>query len=157
MTRREGGREGDREGERGREGGREREKGGRYSAIQGPFEKGKFPPSGRLGCKMERKERQERRQQRIFLPLLQPPFHCLLPSLPLHPLLPTSFPATFVFHCFHPFSAQQSAAARDHCSAKTWRICPRGGALFSAPLSRFRFGERGRERYREREKERENE
>ena len=72
--------------------------------------------AGKRGCKMERKESKEgRKEGESFYPcsrrLL---FTALLASLPLSPpcSVPASTPpsilsATFIFHCFHPFSAKQ--------------------------------------------------
>ena len=69
---------------------------------------------------MERKERKEGR--RIFLPLLPPPFHCLLSFLPL--LLPFLLQHSFSIVSIH-FRPNRNVV---HCSEKTFRIWPRDGA-----------------------------
>ena len=118
----------------------------RYSAIQGPFEKGEFSPSppARQGCKMERKERKEGRKANLST-LAAAAFS--LPSfLPVSPSLfpvPSSFPAaTFIFHCFHPFPAKQKRRPLfrenfPHLSAR--RRAARWRPIFSLSRSMSRF------------------
>ena len=117
----------------------------RYSAIQGPFEKGEFSPSppARQGCKMERKERKEGRKANLStlaaaafsLPSFLPSFLSPPPSSLF--LLPSLLQHSFSIVSIH-FRPNRNVV---HCSEKTFRICPRdgaqhGGAQFSASLAR---------------------
>ena len=108
----------------------------RYSAIQGPFEKGEFSPRPPGQARVQNGKKGEEGRRANLSTLTAAAFS--LPSIPLP--VPCSFlpfpAATFIFHCFHPFWAKQERRFV-HCSEKTCRICPpRDGApIFSLSRS----------------------
>ena len=105
----------------------------RYSAIQGPFEKGEFSPRPPGQARVQNGKKGEEGRRANLSTLTAAAFS--LPSIPLP--VPCSFlpfpAATFIFHCFHPFWAKQERRFV-HCSGKTCRICPpRDGAPIFSP------------------------